>query len=78
MSKFHVSVFYIFQEKIRQRAHRFIVLNDSSSPKMVIKLYFNFLRFFKGNDGFKGTSRQYGDEGFERGPQLGTLDAERR
>ena len=27
---------------------RFIVLNDSASPKMVIKIYFNFFRFCKG------------------------------
>ena len=26
----------------------FIVLNDPASPKMVIKLYFNFFQFFKG------------------------------
>jgi len=35
-SKFHAS-------------DRFIVLNDSTSPKMFIKIYFNFFRFF-----FKG------------------------
>ena len=26
---------------------RFMILNDSASPKMVIKLYFNFCQFFK-------------------------------
>ena len=25
---------------------QFIVLNDSASPKMVVKIYFNFFRFF--------------------------------
>ena len=47
VSKFHVYIFYTFQEIRRQRElmpGRFIVLNDLSSPKMVIKIYFNFFK----------------------------------
>ena len=48
--KFHVSIFYTFWEISRQKAlrsgqlgsSRLIVLNDSASPKMVIKLNLNF------------------------------------
>ena len=45
----HVSIFYTFPEisrKIASRSSRFIVLSNSASPKMVIKIYFNFFRFF--------------------------------
>ena len=30
----------------RDGPSRFIILNDSAGPKMVIKIYFNFFRFF--------------------------------
>ena len=47
--KFHASIFHTCREISRQRALRsgtFIVLSNSASLKMVIKLYFNFFRFF--------------------------------
>ena len=60
MLKFQFSIFYTFQEIRRQRAllwgrvgsirfgsGQFIVLNDSASLRMVIRLDFNFFRFFK-------------------------------
>ena len=48
-STFHVPIFYTLREMSHQRAllsGRFIVLNDSTSPKIVIKLYFNFFWFW--------------------------------
>ena len=70
MSKFHIPIFYTFREISRQRASLlkpsksvtvgpgwFIVLNlDSSSHKMVIKMYFHisdFLKVFFFNQSFK-------------------------
>ena len=47
--KFHVPIFYIFRETNRQRASRteqLIVLNDLASPKMVIRIFFNYLLNF--------------------------------
>ena len=52
--KFHANNLYAFREICRQRPLRsvqvgsgqFIVLNNSASPKMVMKMYFNFFRFF--------------------------------
>jgi len=49
VSKFAVAIFYTFQEISRQRAlrsGRFIVLNDSASSKMVIKMYLHFFQSF--------------------------------
>ena len=54
VSKFHVPIFYAFREISRQialrsgwaRSGRFIVLNDSASPKMVIEICFKFFRLF--------------------------------
>ena len=52
---FHIPISYIFQEISRQTAllffiwvgpGRFIALNDSASPRMVINMYFNFFPFF--------------------------------
>ena len=51
---FQVPISYTFREMRCQRAmwsgragsDRFIVLNDSASPKMVIKIYLNIFRFF--------------------------------
>ena len=45
--KFNVSIFYTIQEISHKRAlrsGRLIVLNNSSSLKMVIKMYFIFLK----------------------------------
>ena len=41
---------YIYCISIKERhgwvwSGRFIVLNDSAGPKMVLKMYFNFFRF---------------------------------
>ena len=57
--KFQIAILYIFVEISRQRAlrpsragpgrvgsGRFIILNDSAGPKMVIHLYLTFFRFF--------------------------------
>jgi len=55
--KFQVSIFYAFREISYQRAlhpgrvglgrvGQFIVLNNSASPKHIIELDSNFLRFF--------------------------------
>ena len=49
--KFHVYLLY-FPKKNRQRAlpvgpGRFIVLNDSASPKMIIKMYLIFFKVLK-------------------------------
>ena len=52
VSKYDVSnpIFYTFQEINHQKAAvgpgRFIVLNDSASPKMVIHFFFNLSDFF--------------------------------
>ena len=57
VSKFRVSIFYTFPEISRQKASRLGLigsgsvelvhcLSDSITPKMIIKMYFNFLRFF--------------------------------
>ena len=59
VSKFHAHIFYTFREISLQRAlqsgrfgpgrvelGRFIILNDSASPKIVKKMYFNFFRFY--------------------------------
>ena len=54
VSKFQVSIFYTFLEVSHKRTSwsgrygsgRAIILNDSTSPKMVIKIYFNFFNFF--------------------------------
>ena len=54
MSKFHVSISYTLREICRQGALRsgragprqFIILNDSASPKMVMKVYFILFQFF--------------------------------
>ena len=51
MSKFQVHISRTLREISRQRASpfgqvgsgRFIVLNDSTSPKMIMKMYFNFI-----------------------------------
>ena len=53
MSKFHILIFYSFRKMSRQsalrsgraRPGRFIVLNDSAGPKVVIKMYINIFRF---------------------------------
>ena len=53
--EFDVSIFYAFCEVSRQRLiksvqvgpNRFIVMNDSASPRMVIIIYFIFSIFLK-------------------------------
>ena len=47
VKKIHFSTFNTFPEISCQRASRsgwFIVFNDSASPKIVMKTYFNFVR----------------------------------
>ena len=49
VSKLQYHISYIFREIGRQialRSDRFTVLNESGSPNMVVKMYFNFFRFF--------------------------------
>ena len=49
VSKYHVPIFYAFGEISRQIelwSGQFLILNDSASPKMIIKMHFIFFKGF--------------------------------
>ena len=76
MAEFHVSIFYAFREINHQIAlksgevgsGRFIVLQDSAGPKIVIKIYlhlfyiFLFIKMYRRGDQYMTINRNFARE----------------